>query len=295
MNTAESVALRVPGLSRRLRLAVHDARDRVISRRIRREGIWEPYETSLLRAFLKPGDVFVDVGANVGYFAVIAAERVGARGRVFAFEPDPDNYRLLCHNARLNGFERRIEAVCAGLSDRAGEGALYLSEDNLGDHRIFAGGDGRHWVPVRLYRGADFLASRPRHLDLVKIDTQGAEYRVINGLLPLFSKMPQPPRILVELTPFDLRRAGSSGRELIALLARLGQPMWIVDHVEHRLAPSTAADLALWCDNIDDCAGDRGFMNILVGPGLDAAGGESATGAANAGMIAPHNCDQSFS
>lgn len=295
MNTAESVALRLPGLSRQLRLAVHDARDRVISRRIRREGIWEPYETALLRAFLKPGDVFVDVGANIGYFAVIAADAVGARGRVIAFEPDPDNYRLLRHNARLNGFEHRIETVCAGLSDGAGESALYLSEDNLGDHRIFAGGDGRRSVPVRLYRGCDFLASRPRRLDLVKIDTQGAEYRVLAGLLPLFSALPRPPRMLVELTPFDLRGAGSSGRALIEMLARLEQPMWIVDHVEHRLAPSTAADLALWCDNIDGCAGDRGFMNILVGPGADTAGGESATVAANAGMIAPHNPDQPLS
>lgn len=291
MNTAESVALRLPDLSRQLRLVLHDARDRVVSRRIRREGIWEPYETALLRAFLKPGDVFVDVGANIGYFTVIAADAVGAQGRVFAFEPDPDNYRLLRHNARLNDLEHRIEAICAGLSDQAGEGILYLSEDNLGDHRIFAGGDGRHSVPVRLHRGCDFLASRPR-LDLVKIDTQGAEYRVIAGLLPLFSSLPQPPRILVELTPFDLRRAGASGRALIELLARLGQPMWIIDHVEHRLAPSTAADLALWCDNIDGCAGDRGFMNILIGRGLDTAGDDSATVSANAGMIAPHNLNQ---
>jgi hypothetical protein len=64
-----------------------------------------------------------------------------------------------------------------------------------------------------------------------------------------------------------LRQAGSSGRALIELLATFGQDMWIVDHIEHRLVLSTAAALATWCDNVDACEGDEGFMNILIGAG----------------------------
>ena len=62
-----------------------------------------------------------------------------------------------------------------------------------------------------------------------------------------------------------MRRAGASGRALIQLLAKLRQPMWIIDHIEHRLHLSTAEELALWCDNWDRVAEARGFMNILVG------------------------------
>jgi hypothetical protein len=73
------------------------------------------------------------------------------------------------------------------------------------------------------------------------------------------------PHIILELTPLSLRQAGASGRQLIELVATLGQPLWIIDHIEHRLVASTAAELALWCDHVDAVAGDAGFMNILVG------------------------------
>ena len=56
---------------------------------------------------LQRGDVFVDVGANIGYFSVLAACLVGEGGQVFAFEPDPDNFRLLRDNVALNGFSSR--------------------------------------------------------------------------------------------------------------------------------------------------------------------------------------------
>ena len=83
------VPLRIPGVPDRVSLHVHGETDRYISRRLREDGIWEPYETTLVLAALQPGDVFVDVGANIGYYPVIAAGRVGRDGAVFAFEPDP--------------------------------------------------------------------------------------------------------------------------------------------------------------------------------------------------------------
>ena len=58
----------------------------------------------------------------------------------------------------------------------------------------------------------------------------------------------------------------ASGRTLIELLATLGEPLWIIDHIEHRLVLSSAQELALWCDNVDSTEGDQGFMNILLGP-----------------------------
>jgi len=260
------VVLSIPGLLRPLKLYVHGAQDRFVSQRLRAEGIWEPFETSLLLRLLRPGDVFVDVGANIGYFSVLAASVVGAQGAVFAFEPDPDNYRLLRANAELNGLEHCITAVEAALSDTAGEGQLYLSADNLGDHQVYAGDWQRRSVPIALVRGSEYLAPRLQRLDLLKVDTQGAEFQVMVGLLPLLQELAQPPRIIIELTPHSLRQAGASGRALLELLATLGQPMWIIDHIEGRLAASSAAELALWCDNWEAVAEARGFMNILVGP-----------------------------
>jgi FkbM family methyltransferase len=268
LSSFTSVDLEIPDLPVPLQLYVHGEHDQFVSRRLREEGVWEPYETSLLLSFLQPGDVFVDVGANIGYFSILAASVVGTSGAVFAFEPDPDNCRLLRASAGLNGLENAITLVEAGLSDAAGAGQLYLSADNLGDHQIYVSGESRNSVPITLYRGSDFLGQCLQRMDLLKVDTQGSEYQVLAGLLPLLQGLPQTPRMMIELTPYSLREAGASGRALIELVATLGQPMWIIDHIEHRLVASTAQELARWCDNVDGADGDQGFMNILVGPGL---------------------------
>ena len=236
-----------------------------MSRRIREDGLWEPYETSLLLRFLGPGDVFVDVGANIGYFSVLAASVVGAQGAVFAFEPDPNNYRLLRANAQLNGFDGTINAVEVALSNTGGEGRLFLSEDNLGDHQVYVGDEARKSVPIVLQRGSDYLTRRLDKLDLLKIDTQGSEFQVIEGLMPLLLSLENKPRIIVELTPHSLRQAGASGRMLMELLETLAQPFWMIDHVGHRLIASNSEALAVWCDNWDEVEESRGFVNILVG------------------------------
>ncbi|GAB3270907.1 FkbM family methyltransferase [Parahaliea aestuarii] len=257
--------LRVPGLGQGAVLRVHGESDRCISRQLLEQGIWEPFETSLVQRFLGSGDVFVDVGANLGYFTVLAAHRVGPGGRVFAFEPDPANFALLQDNIERNACAAWAQAVRAGLAACDGAAHLHLSDDNLGDHQLFDTGEGRNSVAVSLLDGGAWLAQRSDRIAMIKIDTQGYEHEVMRGLLPLLQRLPQVPRILIELTPLSLRQAGSSGRALVTLLAELGQPLWIVDHVEHRLVLSSAGELARWCDNVDACPGDAGFMNLLVG------------------------------
>ena len=98
---------------------------------------WEPEETSLISNRLKPGDVFVDVGANLGYFTLIASDAVGPAGKVFAFEPAPHNFSLLEKNVRANRCGNvTCEQKAVTESNRTLE--LHLSSFNYGDHRIFA-------------------------------------------------------------------------------------------------------------------------------------------------------------
>ena len=261
-----SVSLKPLVDSLALTLCVHDERDRFVSQRLREEGIWEPFETELVLAALAPGDVFIDAGANIGYFSILAAARVGEAGAVYAFEPDPANAALLRKSARLNGMASVITVVEAALAQEEGTAALYLSDDNLGDHQLFSSGEERASVDVAKRNGAAYLRERVTDIAMVKVDTQGFEFEVLAGLLPLLLELPRVPRLLVELTPYSLAQAGASGRALVELLATLGEPMWIVDHIEHRLVASDAEALATWCDNVAATEGDQGFMNILVGP-----------------------------
>lgn len=277
----DQVALRIPGADGPLTLCIHGEEDQFVSRSLRKDAIWEPYETQLVMASLGAGDVFLDVGANIGYFTVLAAhivsqpvsQPVSAQGsqpgRVFAFEPDSQNCLLLRRSAELNQLESVIELSESALSNKAGNGVLYLSEDNLGDHQVYASGEARQAQAIVFEHGSEYLKGRLSRLDLVKIDTQGSEFQVVDGLMPLLQNLKTKPRMLIELTPFSLRAAGSSGRALVELLGQLQQPFWIVDHIEHRLVLTTEAGLARWCDNVDGVPGDEGFMNIFVGAAPD--------------------------
>jgi len=263
----DPVLLQLPGIQPTLLMHVHDSTDIHISEQLRNHGIWEPYETRLLCELLKPGQCFVDAGANIGYFTVVAAHLVGEAGQVFAFEPEPRNLSLLNKNLSANGFCSRVVAEQAGLAERDGQAVLHLHPANKGDHQLHPDDEQpREQISIPLRSGSDFLRSRGIDtIDMLKVDTQGAEFAVIRGLLAVLRRSGASVKILLELTPWSLRRAGSSGRELLETLQTLDLPFWIVDHIEHRLVASSAEDLALWCDNVDGVAGDRGFMNILLG------------------------------
>ncbi len=262
------VPLAIEGLDVPLRMHLHGSEDRHISASLRARGQWEPFETQLFLSALGSGDRVLDAGANLGYFSLVAAARVGASGRVYAFEPEPRNYRLLQANVLLNGFEQRVTCCEAGLSDRPGQALLYLSDDNLGDHQLQPDEPGRDAVSVALEQGSAWFAGREERLDFVKVDVQGAEHAVINGLLPLLEASGEQLRILLELTPLSLRNAGTSGAALIDTLASLDLPFHIVDHIEHRLVATDAAALSTWCNNVDSVPVDAGFMNILLGPAV---------------------------
>ncbi len=260
-----AVPLQLPGIVPPLHLLVHVDRDIYISELLRKEGLWEPFETSLVQRFLKPGDTFLDAGANIGYFTVLAAACVGAQGQVYAFEPEPRNYALLQKNIELNEFADRVHAADIALATGPGQGRLHLHPDNLGDHQLYTDDASRQVVAIELAAGATYLQSCCERLKLVKIDTQGSEHQVVQGLMPLLKRSGADLRMIIELTPYSLRQAGTTGVALIGLLEQLGLPFAVVDHIEHRLAPVTANELKQWCKNVDSRAKDEGFMNILLG------------------------------
>ena len=248
-----------------LRMQVHASGDRFISQAIREQGVWEPYETQLVQRFVRDGDVFLDAGANIGYFTVLAAACVGSAGRVLAFEPEPRNYALLTKNIELNRLSTRVSSWCAALGAAPGRAELHLHPDNLGDHQLHAVAQRRETIAIDVLNAEALFHAGISRVDFVKIDTQGAESAVIDGLMPLLEASLPQLRLMVELTPFSLRQAGSSGEALIRRLDSLGLPFCIVDHIEHRLVSVSCDELVQWCNNVDAVPEDEGFMNILVG------------------------------
>ncbi len=209
------LVVEVPGPALRMRL---NAGCQVMTPTIARARLWEPIETRWILDRLRPGDTFVDVGANVGYFTLLAARAVGEEGRVFAFEPDPDNFELLARNIELNHLTN-VVPVQRAVSDRCGPAQLYLSERNKGDHRIFPAGERRDSIEVLTVSLDSYLGDEP-DVDVVKIDTQGAEVPVLLGMGSILRW--SPPALVVEFWPKGLAGCGATGSQLLRLLAARG-------------------------------------------------------------------------
>ena len=192
--------------------------DRNDSLHLKATGVYEPFWTDLFKRTFKPGQTFVDVGAHIGYYTAMAAE-AGA-GEIHAFEPDPDNYRLLEQNCRevANLYELAV-------SDRTGRAMLYRCVTNSGDHRLFET-EGRESVEVGVTRLDDVRELAGRCVDFVKIDAQGEETRILRGAAGLLERSPNVVGI-VELAPEHLALGGSSAKELLCLLGELGFSVYV--------------------------------------------------------------------
>jgi FkbM family methyltransferase len=136
-------------------------------------GATEPLVQQVLTRHLRPGSVFYDIGANVGFFTLVGARLVGPRGAVWAFEPNPETIPVLRRNIALNGF-RHVTVIESALGARVGRATL-VSDDPLTAHLGATG------VPVDVTT-LDAMLEQLRPPDLVKIDVEGAEAEVLAGM-----------------------------------------------------------------------------------------------------------------
>lgn len=191
-----------------------DLRDQAVSSAIFAEGVWEPEETEFIEKSLRPGMVFVDIGANIGYYSVIASSLVGRKGTVFAFEPDPKNFALLERNVAENQCQNVI-TVQKAVAAATRQLFLYRSSDNYGDDRTYEPGDTnvrpRRLRPSPVAVGGvsldEYLASRPTIVDFVKMDIQGSEYDAFAGMRKTLQGN-SDITILTEFWPMGLKQAG---------------------------------------------------------------------------------------
>jgi FkbM family methyltransferase len=157
---------------------------------------------------LRSDDVFFDVGANIGGFTVFAGRRLGDRGRIVAFEPHIPNANSLIENILLNGLEQKVRLVTAALSNREGYApfnyhAMYAaaSTSQYGRNSY----EGEEFVPkfVEIKHGCtvDTLCGQgliPRP-NLVKIDVDGLDFEVLEGMRDLMSQRTGPRAVQIEL------------------------------------------------------------------------------------------------
>ncbi len=205
---------------------------------IARDGIWEAHIVQQIETRLKPGGVFVDIGANVGVMSFHAARAIGPKGRVIAFEPNPDNVQRFLQGVLANGLEQ-VSLHPFALSDRAGIFSIrggsntYLTRSQIGGRL------------VQSFTGDSILKHEPR-IDLIKLDIEGHEPLALNGLQETLRR--HRPLLLCEFNPRCLRdNLGQSPFEFATRLFGLATAVDIVEHDATLTPVANASELmTLW-------------------------------------------------
>ena len=193
--------------------------DKYVGELIASTGQYEPYESKLLIKNIKEGDIVIDVGANIGYYTLLFAKKVGENGKVYAFEPDPVSFAILEKNIKDNKF-RNVEAFNIALSDKRESLPLFISSENLGDHRLYDDHKiKRKKTTVKtntldvFFTGKEFEKNK---VSLIKIDTQGYESFVIKGAQELIKN--QKPTLFFEYWVYGYKQSRGNYKDMITFL-----------------------------------------------------------------------------
>ncbi len=190
---------------------------------------YEPDVVRHVASAIKSGDIVVDIGANIGYYTLVAARSVGEGGRVYAFEPDPGNFHMLTENVKANSFTN-VVAIQKAVSATTGATQLLqkkASTHSLFDHRL---APTKRSIPIETVALDDFLSTLSltdqQRVSLVKIDAEGAEPLVLEGLAN-FIKRKSTLTIVCELipgfyTPSHPSRYVHAPTDLVGCLRALG-------------------------------------------------------------------------
>lgn len=192
---------------------------------------YEPEVSYFFTNVLQPGDTVVDVGAHIGYFSVLAGRIVGPEGKVFAFEPEPGNYRRLRDHLAQNGL-RQVQSFNVALGSSPGAAEMYFNSDNDGGHAFWD--VAQHQLCERTREEGKRLSAEVVVLDhvlaglqpgqgprLIKIDAEGMEYEILKGALRTIIGH-EVPFVICEVNRFALERMGSSEAQLRGFMRLIG-------------------------------------------------------------------------
>lgn len=218
-----------------------DKADLDLSRQVEMLGTYstESFERTILERYLKRDQTFLDIGANIGFYSLLARSIVGPNGRVYSFEASKENSDLITMSVNENEFDN-ITVINSAISDTVGEGYLYVSPYYNSEHSLFgyhysSGKSNYKRVPVRLETVDNLLENNCHDLDVnfIKMDIEGSESNALDGMTDTVNH--NDKLILVtEFWPQGLQNSNTNPREFLEKLHSLGFKIHHIDEHQNK-------------------------------------------------------------
>lgn len=166
------------------------------------DGYWEFWLTKFFADRIKPGDTVIDIGANLGYYSVLAADLVGPEGRMVAVEPNPAMFDLLRQSLQVNGFSARSDLRNIALGgDESGSMPFFVPRGEPKNGRFISANEDRDWLSrngsIFDVKAESLSPDDYARVDFIKIDVEGAEVMVLDEIAPLIERF--KPLIVCEV------------------------------------------------------------------------------------------------
>lgn len=212
---------------------------------------FEVDEIAFVRKFLRKGDVFVDIGSNIGLFSLIAGKTVQNEGKVLAVEPYSKSFNRLNENIELNDLSNVIPVKLA-VSNEIGEAKLQIAEGGYDAWNSLVkptAGISVNFEIVNTVTMDELQIKYPfiENPRLVKIDVEGWEINLLKGCYNYFNRA-DAPDLFVEFTEENAQNAGGSCKELYYLLVDLGYKLYVYDFRKNKLVPHLVMEKYIYCN-----------------------------------------------
>lgn len=194
-------------------------------------GFHDEEEAMMVKNNIKRDEIVVDLGAHIGYYTLMMAKLVGQNGKVFAFEPEPRNLKLLYKNIEVNSY-RNIEVVPKAVSDINGECTLFVGQESFGANKIFKPKktDTQEFEEIKTrtirlddyFEGLGFL----KKISFIKMDIEGSEVRALQGMKNILESN-ENLKIFTEINRDALEDNNSNFRNMLELLGKYNFKFYI--------------------------------------------------------------------
>jgi len=210
-------------------------------------------EISLMRASIAPGDTVLDIGANIGFYSRLLAQLTSDKGRIYAFEPDEENFE---HLKKYVGNLSNVTLKHAAVSDKTDIVTLYKSPMLNVDHRTYPVDNYVSKSTVESVAIDDFLPPNTT-VAFIKMDIQGFEAIALRGMKQTLINNVEHLKMLMELFPAGLKKSGSSAVDTVNFLHQCGYRVYLIEKNKQTLLDmdtvATMNDLS-----------DEFYFNVLV-------------------------------